>query len=129
MLLIGGMGLGLFFILRAFERNIIFFVTPSECAAYRTSPKVVRIGGLVKPGSVKHDATSLGMTFDVIDQQAQVSVSYKGVPPGLFKEGKGAVVRGRFSSQGVFIADQILAKHDEQYAPPPAFDPQSEAVH
>jgi len=105
-------------VLKAFRQNLVFFVTPSEIAQ-GTAPagERFRLGGLVAPGSLQRMGGDL--SFAVTDGAHQVQVSYSGVLPDLFREGKGVVAQGRLS--GVqFIADEVLAKHDENYMPPEA---------
>ena len=106
-------------VLNALNSNIALYVTPSEVAAGKT-PKgqAFRIGGLVKDGSLKRD--NLTVHFIVTDLAQEVPVSYTGILPDLFKEGKGAVVQGRLEANGSFKASEVLAKHDENYMPPDA---------
>ncbi len=105
-------------VLKAFRQNLVFFITPSEIAQGRApSGERFRLGGLVAPGSVRRAGPDL--SFAVTDGAQQVRVSYRGALPDLFREGKGVVAQGRLS--GVqFIADEVLAKHDENYMPPEA---------
>ena len=106
-------------VLNALNSNIALYVTPSEVAAGK-SPKgqAFRIGGMVKEGSVKRD--NLTVHFVVTDTAKDIPVSYTGILPDLFKEGKGAVVQGRLGPDGQFAASEVLAKHDENYMPPAA---------
>jgi cytochrome c-type biogenesis protein CcmE len=106
-------------VLNALNSNIALYVTPSEVAAGKT-PKgqAFRIGGLVKDGSLTRD--NLTVHFVVTDLAKEVPVSYTGILPDLFKEGKGAVVQGRLDPDGRFTASEVLAKHDENYMPPDA---------
>ncbi|MBU3614156.1 cytochrome c maturation protein CcmE [Polynucleobacter sp. Latsch14-2] len=106
-------------ILNALNSNIALYVTPSEVAAGK-APKdqTFRIGGMVKDGSLKRD--ELVVHFIITDLVKEIPVSYKGILPDLFKEGKGAVVQGRLNPDGQFIASEVLAKHDENYMPPEA---------
>ncbi|HMA07238.1 MAG TPA: cytochrome c maturation protein CcmE [Ramlibacter sp.] len=106
-------------VLNALNSNIALYVTPSEVAAGKT-PKgqAFRIGGLVKDGSLRRD--NLTVHFIVTDMAKEVPVSYTGILPDLFKEGKGAVVQGRLEANGSFKASEVLAKHDENYMPPDA---------
>ena len=106
-------------VLNALNSNIALYVTPSEVAAGKT-PKgqAFRIGGLVKDGSLRRD--NLTVHFVVTDLAKEVPVSYTGILPDLFKEGKGAVVQGRLETDGRFTASEVLAKHDENYMPPDA---------
>lgn len=103
--------------LSALEDNIVFFRAPSELAAKPAQPGVaLRIGGLVREGSVSRDG--LVAQFQVTDLAHHIEVRYEGMLPDLFREGQGVVAEGRFNDSGVFIADTVLAKHDETYMPP-----------
>jgi len=106
-------------ILNALNSNIALYVTPSDVVAGK-APKgqAFRIGGLVKDGSLKRD--ELVVHFIITDLVKEIPVSYKGILPDLFKEGKGAVVQGRLDTDGQFVASEVLAKHDENYMPPEA---------
>ncbi len=106
-------------ILNALNSNIALYVTPSEVAAGKApNGQTFRIGGMVKDGSLKRD--ELVVHFIITDLVKEISVSYKGILPDLFKEGKGAVVQGKLNPDGQFIASEVLAKHDENYMPPEA---------
>jgi len=109
------------FVLFAFEKNIVFFFTPTQVAA-KEAPvgRAFRIGGLVEPGSVKREPDGVTVRFVVTDQVKQVAVIYKGPLPDLFREGKGVVTQGRLDESGLFRAQEVLAKHDENYMPPEA---------
>ena len=106
-------------ILNALNSNIALYVTPSEVAAGK-APKgqTFRIGGMVKDDSLKRD--ELVVHFIITDLVQEIPVSYKGILPDLFKEGKGAVVQGKLDPDGQFVASEVLAKHDENYMPPEA---------
>lgn len=106
-------------VLNALNSNIALYVTPSEVAAGK-SPRgqVFRIGGMVKDHSLKRD--NLTVHFVLTDLAKDIPVSYTGILPDLFKEGKGAVVQGRLGADGNFTASEVLAKHDENYMPPAA---------
>ena len=112
-------GIAAVLILNALNSNIALYVTPSEVAAGK-SPlgQVFRIGGMVRDGSVKRDGITVH--FVITDMVKDIPVSYTGILPDLFKEGKGAVIQGRLNSDGQFIASEVLAKHDENYMPPEA---------
>ncbi len=107
--------------LQSFQSNIVFFFSPSEVAEGK-APKQgnFRIGGLVVPDSIKRDGTQVH--FKVTDTANTMDVVYTGILPDLFKEGKGVVAQGKQSASGMFKADQVLAKHDENYMPPEAAD-------
>ena len=106
-------------ILNALNSSIALYVTPSDVAAGK-APKyqAFRIGGLVKEASLKRD--DLVVHFVITDMVKDIPVSYKGILPDLFKEGKGAVVQGKIDANGEFVATEVLAKHDENYMPPEA---------
>ena len=121
-----GIGLGLlllcgalFFVLNAFQSNLVFFFTPTQVAAGE-APKEghFRVGGLVKVGSIQRDG--MAVAFVVTDTQREVPVRYVGLLPDLFKEGKGVVAQGRLDTGQGFVATEVLAKHDENYMPPEA---------
>jgi cytochrome c-type biogenesis protein CcmE len=121
--IIGGglaaVGIAAALVLNALNSNIALYVTPSEVAAGK-APKgqAFRIGGMVREGSLKRD--NLTVHFIVTDLVKDIPVSYTGILPDLFKEGKGAVVQGRLGADGSFTASEVLAKHDENYMPPEA---------
>ncbi|KAF0165973.1 MAG: CcmE/CycJ protein [Rhodocyclaceae bacterium] len=105
--------------LNALDSNIALYVTPSEVAAGKSPQgKAFRIGGLVKEGSVKRQ--DMTVRFIMTDTVKEIPVAYTGILPDLFRDGKGAVVQGRLGGDGVFVATEVLAKHDENYMPPEA---------
>ncbi len=106
-------------VLNAFKSNLVFFFTPTQIAQGQ-APKgqAFRVGGMVKEGSLKQ--VDLSHEFVVTDNERDVQVVYKGLLPDLFKEGKGVVAQGAMGEHGVFVASQVLAKHDENYMPPEA---------
>src|SRR5204862_1787332 len=108
-------------VLSAFQKNLVFFFCPSQVVA-KEAPvnKTFRVGGLVENGTLKRDNDGLTVRFTVTDTAKSIPVVYKGILPDLFKEGKGCVAQGRVGSDGVFYADQIMAKHDENYMTPEA---------
>jgi len=110
-------------ILTAFRQNLVFFFTPSQVAA-KEAPlgRTFRIGGMVETGSVKRQADGITVHFKVTDTAKSIPVSYRGALPDLFREGKGVVAQGRIGEDGVFVASEVLAKHDENYMPPEAAD-------
>ena len=116
-----GLGVAAALVLSAFQNNLVFFFSPSQVVA-REAPvnRTFRIGGLVEEGTLKRDNDGLTARFSVTDTAQRIPVVYKGILPDLFKEGKGCVAQGRVGSDGVFYADQVLAKHDENYMPPEA---------
>ena len=121
-MIVGGLaaiGLAAYFVLNAFQSNLVFFFTPSQVAAGEApNNHTFRIGGLVKDGSVKRD--NLTVSFVVTDSVKEVPVTYTGILPDLFKEGKGVVAQGQIKQDGKFTASEVLAKHDENYMPPEA---------
>ena len=98
----------------------VYFVTPSELKAQEkpSKDKFLRMGGMVVQGSLQKDLTNLTYRFQITDGKETIPVYFRGVPPDLFSEGKGAVVEGRFGADGVFQATIIMAKHSEEYSPP-----------
>lgn len=118
---VASIGIAAALVLSAFQKNLVFFFSPSEIAADE-APKgrVFRVGGLVEKGTVVRDTDGLTVRFKITDTAKTIPVVYKGILPDLFKEGKGCVAQGKVGSDGVFYADQVLAKHDENYMPPEA---------
>ena len=106
-------------VLNAFNSNLVFFYSPSQVAAHEAPEgRPFRIGGMVTTGSVKRDGVDV--VFTVTDLVKSMQVHYHGPLPDLFKEGKGVVAQGKLGSDGVFTAQEVLAKHDENYMPPEA---------
>ncbi len=107
-----------FIILKSLEENVVYFFSPTEIYSKENISlnKKLRVGGLVKEGSVTSSKTSI--TFIITDLNNEIIVSYSGVVPNLFAEGKGVVAEGKLKDKKFFIADKILAKHDENYMPP-----------
>ena len=99
-------------------QSAVYFVTPSELKSAARSGKAYRLGGMVEKGSVSWKPATLDLTFTLSDGQARVPVRHHGTPPDLFGEGRGAVVEGRWMTEGYFQATQILAKHSEEYKAP-----------
>jgi cytochrome c-type biogenesis protein CcmE len=96
-----------------------YFVTPSDIAAGKVQPdKAMRLGGMVVKGSLQRDSDGLTIRFTVSDTKAETPVVFRGITPDLFKEGNGVIAEGRLEANGLFVADNILAKHDERYMPP-----------
>ncbi|HYC94119.1 MAG TPA: cytochrome c maturation protein CcmE [Sphingomicrobium sp.] len=96
-----------------------YFVTPSDIVAGKVQPdKAMRLGGMVVKGSLRRDPDGLTVRFIVSDTREQTPVVFRGITPDLFKEGSGVVAEGRLDPSGLFVADNILAKHDERYMPP-----------
>jgi cytochrome c-type biogenesis protein CcmE len=118
---LAALGVAAALVLSAFQNNLVFFFSPSQVAA-KEAPvnKTFRVGGLVQNGTLQRDNDGLTVRFTVTDTAKSIPVIYKGILPDLFKEGKGCVAQGRIGEDGVFYADQVLAKHDENYMPPEA---------
>ena len=108
----------IFFVLNSLKKNVVYFLSPSEIYNLTEIPhdKKIRIGGLVKINSLKKENTSIN--FVITDLKEEIAVSYNGLVPNLFSEGKGVVAEGKLRDKKYFIADKILAKHDENYMPP-----------
>jgi cytochrome c-type biogenesis protein CcmE len=108
-------------LLQSFQSNLVFFFSPTEVFEGKSPQQGnFRIGGLVETGSIKRNGTDV--SFTVTDTVKKMDVVYTGILPDLFKEGKGVVAQGKQGADGIFIADQVLAKHDENYMPPEAAD-------
>lgn len=123
--LIGGalaiLGIIAALVLNALNSNIALYISPTDVAAGKApKDKVFRIGGLVREGSLKRQADGVTVSFIVTDTDKDLTVNYKGILPDLFKEGKGVVAQGKLVADGVFVAQEVLAKHDENYMPPEA---------
>ncbi|MFM8844739.1 MAG: cytochrome c maturation protein CcmE [Gammaproteobacteria bacterium] len=117
--ILAGVSLAGVLALNAFRDNVMFFFDPSQVAAGEAPiEKRFRLGGMVRPGTVDRRAGSLDMSFVVTDFKQDVKVVYTGVVPDLFRENQGVVAHGRLGKDGIFVADEILAKHDENYMPP-----------
>ncbi|CAN5307914.1 cytochrome c maturation protein CcmE [soil metagenome] len=118
-LMLLGIGLAAGFALRAFQENLLYFYSPSEVAAGEApDDRTFRVGGMVADGSVERSPGSLEVRFVLTDFAHSVPVRYTGVLPDLFREGQGTVARGRLTESGDFLAEEVLAKHDENYMPP-----------
>lgn len=127
---LAGLGIAAALVLSAFQENLVFFFSPSQVAA-KEAPlgRTFRVGGLVQEGTVQRDKDGLTVRFVVTDTAQSIPVIYKGILPDLFKEGKGCVAQGKIGADGVFYADQVLAKHDENYMPPEAGQAIDKAKH
>ncbi len=111
-----GLGVGAALVLTAFQGNIVFFFSPTEVASRQIAPEQrIRIGGLVENGSVIKNGEDI--SFAVTDMESTLKVQYRGLLPDLFREGQGIVAEGRLGPNGVFVASEVLAKHDENYMP------------
>lgn len=122
-LMVIGVAVAVGFALNAFNENLMFFFSPSQVIAGE-APRdhAFRLGGMVVNGSVKRPGDDLLVRFDLTDFERVVTVEYTGILPDLFREGQGIVSKGKLREDGVFIADEVLAKHDENYMPPEVRD-------
>ncbi len=117
--IVAGVSLAGALALRAFEQNVMFYFDPSRIAAGEVKPgERFRLGGMVEQGSLRRTPGTLEVQFVVTDFRHSVPVRYDKVLPDLFREGAGVVAHGRLDAQGTFVADEVLAKHDEKYMPP-----------
>lgn len=115
------LGVGVALVLRAFNSNLVFFYSPTDIAQKQAPVnRAFRLGGLVTVGSVKRQPDGLTVAFEVTDTARSIPVRYTGILPDLFKEGKSVVAQGKLGGDGVFMASEVLAKHDENYMPPEA---------
>jgi len=120
-LVVVALGVAVALVLNAFNSNLVFFFSPTQVAKGEApTGRAFRIGGLVEAGSVKREANGLSTRFVVTDTAKSMPVTYTGILPDLFKEGKGVVAEGSLGPDGIFVATQVLAKHDENYMPPEA---------
>ena len=118
---VAALGIAAALVLSAFQKNLVFFFTPSQVAANEAPQgRTFRIGGMVVPGSLKREGVSV--EFTVTDTAKSMRVTYRGQLPDLFREGKGVVAQGQLGADGMFRASEVLAKHDENYMPPEAAD-------
>ncbi|HXQ69199.1 MAG TPA: cytochrome c maturation protein CcmE [Pyrinomonadaceae bacterium] len=118
---LAGLAFAAFLVANAFRQNLVFFFSPTQVVA-KEAPvnRTFRVGGLVEDGTLKRDPDGLTVRFNVTDTAKSIPVVYKGILPDLFKEGRGCVAQGKIGPDGVFQAEQVLAKHDENYMPPEA---------
>lgn len=118
---LAGLAITAALVLNAFRSNLVFFFSPTQVWAKRAPVgRIFRLGGLVEKGSLKREPDGLTVRFVVTDTDKSVPVIYQGILPDLFQEGKGVVAEGRLNPDGVFVASQVLAKHDANYMPPEA---------
>lgn len=115
------LGLAAWLVLSAFQKNMVFFFTPTQVfSGEAPKGRSFRIGGMVEAGSIKRQADGVTVGFVVTDMAQKIPVTYRGILPDLFKEGKGVVAQGKLGGDGLFVAEEVLAKHDENYMPPEA---------
>ena len=118
---LGGAAVGVTLLLNAFNSNLVFFYSPSDVQQDKApKDRTFRLGGLVEEGSVKRQPDGVTVRFAVTDTAKVIPVEYRGILPDLFKEGKGVVAQGKLEGDGIFRAQEVLAKHDENYMPPEA---------
>lgn len=127
---VAALGVAATLVLNAFQSNLVFFYTPTQVASNEAPrDRLFRLGGLVEAGSVTRGKDGLTVRFNVTDTAKAIPVTYTGILPDLFREGKGVVAQGRIGSDGVFQAREVLAKHDENYMPPEAAEALEKAGH
>ncbi len=123
-----GVAAGVALMLYAFQQNLLYFYSPSQVAAGLVEPHTTfRLGGLVTQGSVQQETDSMEVRFALTDGAHSLPVHYRGLLPDLFREGQGIVTLGRLDEAGVFRAQEVLAKHDENYMPPEVAEALTEA--
>lgn len=122
------LGVASMLVLNAFQSNLVFYFGPSEVMADEAPMgSRFRMGGVVTEGSIKRAASTVDIFFEVTDGTESIPVAYRGFLPDMFREGKGVVVMGKMGTDGVFQADEVLAKHDENYMPPEAAESMEKA--
>jgi len=122
-LVLAGIGVASGFALKAFNENLMFFYQPSQVIAGEAPVgRLIRVGGLVTTGSVQRQSDGLTVKFDITDNAETITVQYTGILPDLFREGQGIVAHGQLQNDQLFVADEVLAKHDENYMPPEVAD-------
>ena len=122
-LMVAGVGIAAGFALKAFNENLMFFYTPSDVAADEAPVNhPIRVGGLVTTGSVERQEDGLTVRFDITDNAKTITIQYTGILPDLFREGQGIVALGELGKDRMFVASEVLAKHDENYMPPEVAD-------
>ena len=121
--ILAGVGIATAFALQAFQKNLLYYYSPTPIQAGEApSSRSIRVGGLVENGSFERATGSLEAHFTLTDFQNTIRVSYTGVLPDLFREGQGIIARGKMTPEGTFVAEEVLAKHDENYMPPEVAD-------
>ena len=122
-LMLVGLGLAVTFALQAFNQNLMYFFSTTDVVDGKAPANTAfRLGGMVDKGSVVRPGSNLLVSFKLSDFNKEVTVEYTGILPDLFREGQGIVAKGRLDSRGVFVAEEVLAKHDENYMPPEVAD-------
>jgi cytochrome c-type biogenesis protein CcmE len=119
LLMVAGVAVGVGFALKSLDQNIMFFFTPSEVVSGKApADKLFRMGGMVVVGTVRRPGDGLTVHFDLTDNEQNVTVKFAGILPDLFREGQGIIANGKLNESGDFVAEEVLAKHDETYMPP-----------
>ena len=122
-LMVLGVGIAVTLATRAFNENLMYFFSTSDVVAGKAPEDTLfRIGGMVVEGSIQRPRDDLMVRFELTDYEKIVVVEYTGILPDLFREGQGIVAKGKLTNQGVFVAEEVLAKHDENYMPPEVAD-------
>ncbi len=122
-LIVIGVGLAATFALQAFNDNLMYFFSTTDVVAGKApKDRLFRLGGMVVDGSVKRPGDGILVQFKLTDYEKDVTVEYSGILPDLFREGQGIVAKGKLNNKGVFVAEEVLAKHDENYMPPEVAD-------
>ena len=117
--MVTGVATGVGFALKSLDQNIMFFFTPSEVVLGKApANKLFRMGGMVVAGTVRRPGDGLTVHFDLTDNEQNVTVKFSGILPDLFREGQGIIANGKLNESGEFVAEEVLAKHDETYMPP-----------
>ena len=123
LLMVAGVATGVGFALKSMNENIMFFFTPTEVFSGKApADKLFRMGGMVVEGTVHRPGEGLTVHFDLTDNEQSVTVQFAGILPDLFREGQGIVANGKLNASGEFVAEEVLAKHDETYMPPELAD-------
>lgn len=122
-IIVAGMSIATTLVLLAINENMLYFYTPSDIKAGKHPvDRKIRVGGLVVKGSVNRATDGVTVQFDLTDTKETVSVNYTGILPDLFREGQGIIAIGQFHAEGHIVAEEVLAKHDENYMPPEVAD-------
>jgi len=130
LLILAGVGVAGTIAFYSLQQNLLYFQSPSEVAELgMPAGRQFRLGGLVENGSLVRDADGLGVQFTVTDGLEEITVAYVGILPDLFREGQGVIARGSLNESGLFQADEVLAKHDENYMPPEVADALEKSGH
>ncbi len=123
LLMVAGVATAVTFALKSFNENLMYFFSTTEVAEGKAPEQAkFRLGGMVVNGSIERPDNGMMVRFNLTDYNKQVTVEYTGILPDLFREGQGIVANGRLNQKGVFIAEEVLAKHDENYMPPEVAD-------